>query len=161
MNAVLKPMTQMEYAEFYRVSLEHHAPEISRQEGLSPADAQQTAKEELNEMLPRGLDTPSNYLMSVIAGDNTAGYLWFLTEELGRVKQAFLCDFRIEEEYRRRGIGTAAMMEFEKAAAALGCAECTLFVEGCNTPARALYEKCGYVTVEEHNYGFYLKKILC
>lgn len=36
MNAALKSMTQTEYSEFYRVSLEHHALELSRQEGLSP-----------------------------------------------------------------------------------------------------------------------------
>lgn len=161
MSVTLSPMTKEYYKDFYRTSLEHHALELSREGNITPEAAACTAEQELDEMLPMGMDTPGHYLMTVCSNGVPAGYLWFLTEESDGMHQAFLCDFRIEEACRRRGTGKAAMAEFQKAAAALGCAECTLFVEGCNSPARALYEKCGYGIVKEHNYGFYLKKILC
>lgn len=95
-------------------------------------------------MLPDGLCTPSNQLISIIYRSETVGYLWFLTEVYKGIRQAFLCDLYIREDYRRCGAASSALAELEKRAASAGCTECVLFVSEANTAARSLYQKAGY-----------------
>ena len=53
-------------------------------------------------------------------------------------------DIVIDEPYRRRGYGQAAMLALEDSVRSLGLRGIALHVFGHNTAARALYERLGY-----------------
>lgn len=158
MSVRLEKMSKDAYAHFIQVSFEHHVEELMQEENMSKEEAEIETRKELDEMLPQGMDTADNYLFSVECDRRVVGYLWFLTEMNEGVKQAFLCDFQIDEEERGNGYGKAALAEMDKTAQKLECKECVLFVEGINEIAKQLYSKCGYQVLREHNYGYFMKK---
>jgi ribosomal protein S18 acetylase RimI-like enzyme len=57
---------------------------------------------------------------------------------------AFVYDFLIYEEFRRRGYGKQAMLALEATVKELGIDKIALHVYAHNRVARVLYEKAGY-----------------
>ena len=155
-------MTADEYAAFYHSSFEHHVEELILEEKMSEEEAKAEAKKELLEMLPNGPDTADNCLMAIKrkAGQQMIGYIWTLYEFNDEIKQCFLCDFMIEEAYRRHGYGTQALFLTERIAKEQGCREIVLFAANANRPAEALYRKCGYQVRKPYSYGKYMFKAL-
>lgn len=159
-DVTLEPMAPAEYARFWEDSFLHHARELMDQEGLSAEQAQEDARKELEEMLPAGLDTLDNFLMTIRTEGQNVGFLWFLTEWHQGTKQSFLCDFAITPVERRKGYGLSALKKWESAARSLNCRECVLFVSDDNEAAKALYSKCGFSLLRKHSYGEFRKKSL-
>lgn len=159
-SVTLEPMSPVEFAAFWEESFQHHVRELTEQEGLSQEQARAETERELSEMLPDGLDTPDNYLLTVCAGGRNVGFLWFLTELHKNTRQAFLCDFAIHPTERRKGYAQSALEKWEAKAHSLGCRECVLFVSDTNPAARALYDKCGYRAARKHGYGEYRIKCI-
>ena len=54
-------------------------------------------------------------------------------------------DLAVTPEYRRKGTGRALLIEAERQALSRGCCKLTLEVQEDNLPARALYERLGFV----------------
>ncbi len=162
MNIRLRTMTAREYGDFLTYSKIHHADELMKEINLTADEALQETEKELKEMLPDGLDTKDNHLMVIeeMADQRIVGFIWYLSEWTGGVKQVFLCDFVIYEPERRKGYATAALGEMEKHAKTHGCEESVLFVANDNAAARNLYAKCGYVFLKKDDYGNFLKKQL-
>ena len=162
MNIRLRAMTAKEYEDFYEYSKIHHADELMEEINLTADEAMAETEKELQEMLPDGLETKDNCLMTIedAADHRTVGFIWYLSERMDGVKQAFLCDFVIYHQERRKGYATAALREMEKLARRRGCAESVLFVAHDNLPARNLYAGCGYVFLKKGDYGEFLKKRL-
>lgn len=158
MAVILEKMSEEEYSKFYKISFETQVEELIREENLSRNDAENETKKELEEMLPLGIDTNDNFLLSIKNDDNVIGYIWFLTEYNEDIKQSFLCDFMIFEEYRGKGYAKEALVEMEKMAADMMCKESVLFVADENIIAQRLYSKCGYQVLRKHNYGQFMKK---
>lgn len=156
----LRDMTDAEFAHFYQWSAEQQAAEIVAQSGKTYAAALEEATAELAGMLPLGLHTPQNRLMTVVADGENAGFLWALYEMTDGKKQVFLCDFAIWESHRRKGYATAALHLAEEQAVREKCLESVLFVSNENRAARALYEKCGYRILRQEGYGNYMVKQL-
>lgn len=156
----LERMSKEEYLDFYKTSFESHVEELIREEALSREVAESESHNELQGMLPDGLDTADNFLYSIKLEGDTVGYIWFLTEMNEAVKQAFICDFLIYEKYRGNGYGHAVLSKMEELAQDYLCQESVLFVEEENIKARKLYEKSGYQIIKNHDYGFYMKKKL-
>lgn len=156
----LTEMTEEEYACFYSSSLHHHVSELMEQENLSQETAEAEAKKELAEMLPEGRNTADNCLMSIKEGSRIIGYIWTMYECCDGIKQAFVCDFYIEEADRRKGFGTQALLQAENLAREQSCRESVLFVANGNGAAEALYRKSGYGVREPHSYGKYMVKTL-
>ena len=92
--------------------------------------------------------------------DAWIGFLWTLHEMTEGVKQCFIFDFEIFENYRRKGYATETLILMEKKARKAGCAESVLFVTNDNAAANALYEKCRYQFLRDMEYGRYMKKVL-
>ncbi|MBR5564651.1 MAG: GNAT family N-acetyltransferase [Roseburia sp.] len=113
-------------------------------------------------MLPNGLNTEHNYLMTIVEEDSeeSAGFIWTIHEETEGKKQSFVCDFAIWESKRRRGYATETLRLVEKNAVEAGCEESMLFVADSNDVARALYEKCGYQILRQAGCGKYMIKQL-
>jgi ribosomal protein S18 acetylase RimI-like enzyme len=153
-------MTQQAYDIFYRWSVEQHTVELMEQKGISWEEASKEASKELSGMLPDGLHTENNFLLSIVDDGEIVGFIWTLHEETGGKKQSFLCDFAIWEEYRRKGYGAQALLLMEKQAAEAGCRESVLFVADRNLAARALYKKCGYCDLRQAGCGWYMIKEL-
>ena len=162
MRIELRKMNEEEYKIFYDRSFKHHVQELMEEEHMPLGEAEKETTNELAEMLPQGLETEENYLMSIHNAEDDAwiGFLWTLHEMTEGVKQSFICDFEIFENDRRKGYATETLLLMEKEARKAGCAESVLFVTKDNAAANALYEKCGYQFLRDMEYGRYMKKVL-
>lgn len=162
MSILIRKMTEDEFEHFRRISVEDQAKDLTQETGLSLEEAFREAGEEFAGMLPDGMKTADNHLMSVVEKDSgeVVGFVWTLHEETEGRKQSFLCDFVIRESKRRRGYGAEALRLTEKYAAEAGCLESVLFVADRNAPAKALYQKCGYHSLRQESYGEYMIKNL-
>ncbi len=158
----IRKMNNKEFDAFYQWSVEHHAKELMEECHMSQKKAIKETKKEVAQMLPDGLNTENNCLMTIEENDNKEiiGFIWTIHEETEGKKQSFLCDFVILESKRRKGYATAALQLAEKDAAEAGCQVSVLFVADRNYAASALYEKCGYKFLRQENYGKYMTKQL-
>ena len=106
------------------------------------------ATQQYHELLPDGLNSKNNYLFSIedVATQTLVGMLWFAVMERGGHKGVFVFDVKIDEVFRRHGYGEQAFQALETKVRELGLHTISLHVFGHNLPARAMYEKLGYVT---------------
>ena len=162
MSVTIRAMTSDEFRYFYQWSIAQQAVELMKERHISYEAALQVATTEIDEMLPDGLHTKHNFLMTITEAPRgeSAGFLWTLHEYTAGKKQSFLCDFAIWESKRRRGYGAAALYLMEKQAIDAGCQESVLFVSDDKAAARALYEKCGYRVLRQSGRGKYMMKPL-
>ena len=162
MSVMIRPMTSKEFERFYKWSAEHQVKELMKELHMSQADAIKEALHELARMLPDGLNTACNHLMSIVVeeSEEVVGFIWTIHEETAGRKQSFLCDLAIWEPKRRKRYATVALSLAEKNAAEAGCRESVLFVADRNDAAKALYGKQGYVFLRQEGYGSYMIKQL-
>ncbi len=131
----LVPMTETEFEAFVEISMRDHAE-----------DARETMEWQRCELLPEGLATP-NHFFFVIEHEETdtkVGGLWFMAQDQGERRRAFVFYIHVYEEFRRRGYGTQAFGLLEKEARQMGLSAVSLHVFGHNHPAMAMYEKLGF-----------------
>ena len=104
-----------------------------------------------DQFLPDGLATLNHFFFTIQDKDSGAsvGELWYTIVERDGKRQFFVMDIEVREEYRRRGYGTAAFRVMEEAARNAGITTISLHVFAHNRPARAMYEKLGYVGHDE------------
>lgn len=162
MSVKIRKMTNKEFENFCQWSVEDHAKELMEECQMPREEAIMKAKEEVAQMLPNGLNTEHNYLMTIVEEDSeeSAGFIWTIHEETAGKKQSFVCDFAILESKRRKGYATETLHLVAKNAVEAGCQESVLFVADSNDAARALYEKCGYQILRQAGYGKYMIKQL-
>ena len=162
MAVAIRKMTSEEFEMFYSWSVDHHAKELMEECRLTYEAAIMETKAEVAQMLPDGLDTAHNYLMTIENTDDREilGFIWTLHEMTEGKKQSFLCDFVILEAKRRQGYAAAALALMEKDAIATGCQESVLFVADNNLAASTLYKKSGYQVLRKKDYGQFMRKQL-
>ena len=121
MAVTLTPMTAKDYEKFYRVSLDSQVSDLMKG-GSSREEAVRDTEAELSEMLPAGKDTRDNQLMMIRKEDDLTevGYIWTLHELTDGIRQSFLCDLMVYEEFRRRGYAKEALELMTRNAHALG-----------------------------------------
>ena len=160
MGVKIRSMTNEEFEAVQQWSIQHHAAELMEELHISEEDATAEATLEFTQLLPDGIHTQHNHLMTIVeaANDEPVGFIWTLHEEFEGRKQSFICDFAIWESKRRRGYAAAALYLTERNAAEAGCQESVLFVGDDNAAARALYEKSGYIVLRQKDYGKFMKK---
>ncbi|MCR5807189.1 MAG: hypothetical protein K6G68_09190 [Oscillospiraceae bacterium] len=92
-------MNKEEYDVFYRMSFESMVSELVREKHITVTEAQKETARELDAMLPLGIDTRDNFLMSIIDKQTSeqTGYIWSVHEYSDSIKQSFLCDLLIYE----------------------------------------------------------------
>jgi ribosomal protein S18 acetylase RimI-like enzyme len=145
----LQPMTPAEYEPWLSAEIQAYADEKVQAGNWTVAEALERSAEEHRKLLPRGLDTPDNWLYMIMpnsapgAEPAAVGVLW-LAVPPWKPPQAFVYDFLIYEPYRRRGYARQALLALEEKVRALGLDTIGLHVFGHNHAARALYEKAGY-----------------
>jgi ribosomal protein S18 acetylase RimI-like enzyme len=139
-------MSQPEYEKWRRSSIASYAEENVAAGSWSREEAAARSEKEFAELLPDGLATPGNHLLSVVRPDGASpvGVVWFAVREDGGRRYAFVYDFLIFEEHRRKGHGTQALLLLDGRVRAMGIDSISLHVFAHNAAARGLYEKAGY-----------------
>jgi ribosomal protein S18 acetylase RimI-like enzyme len=143
-------MSDTEYETWARAETLGYAAEHVRTGQWSKEEATARATAEFRTLLPKGLETPGQYLY-VLEDPSTqdrVGFVWFQAGAGPRPDEpprAYVYDIVVQPAFRGRGYGEAAMRLVEESAKKLGFHTLGLHVFGHNTVARSLYEKLGYV----------------
>ncbi len=152
MSVRLRPLREDEYAEFLEHGRRQYADDLHRNGSLTPQAAVVKAERDFAQALPDGLATPGQTVSAIeeLATGERVGRMWFAARELDGRTVAYLYDITIDERHRGRGLGRAAMLAFEQAAAADGHEIIELNVFGGNARARGLYRSLGFVETAVH-----------
>ncbi|MVN87645.1 GNAT family N-acetyltransferase [Deinococcus sp. HMF7620] len=142
----LHPMDDGTFAQFLAHTVPQYAAEKVRNGQWTPDEAQDRAEAEYQQLLPQGLNTPDQFLFSLLDPSVGApvGVLWYGLQHRTNGTAAFIYEIEVFEAYRRRGYATQAFAALETDAAARGTTSLHLHVFGHNTGARALYERLGF-----------------
>jgi ribosomal protein S18 acetylase RimI-like enzyme len=139
----LRPMTEAEYAEMRVAIEENYAQDVARAMDVPIEEARAIAAKQFADLLKDGLATEGQYLWKVVADeDGAVGDLWTFVDPGKR--RAFIYFIGIDERYRGKGYGKAAMLALEAAVRPKGADHIDLNVFGDNTTAIRLYEGLGY-----------------
>ena len=162
MSVMIRKMTEDEFSYVHQWSVEQYTKELMDELQMSEEEAIKKTMEEVSEMLPDGLNTSNNYLMSIIEAESEEmiGFIWTLHEMTDGRKQCFICDFAVWESKQQKGYGKRALDLTEQKAVEAGCQECVLFVNDHNHRAIKLYDKCGYEVLRQEKIGKYMMKQL-
>ncbi len=145
-NVFLRRMTGSEFEKYLSTAIPGFAQEKMRAEKMSAAEAEQVSIESYKNLLPKGVESPDQFLFTIVEAQSNQGIgmIWFAKKISAARKQAFVYDFEIEESFRGRGYGKEALLLIETEARALGLDSMGLHVFGHNKDAYALYKKSGY-----------------
>lgn len=145
----LVEMTKEEYEIYLVQTISHYAQELvdtglwAKDEALAKADFE--TKRQLSN------STNIHWLMIKHAElDKTIGFLWFTSEEQYGGKFAYVSDFEIKTEFRRKGFAKMAFLELEKYLSGLGIFDIRLHVFNHNSAAQALYKEVGFCVSGVH-----------
>lgn len=141
----LRPMNSDEYPIWYAHCVQEFAHEKSQALGIPIDQAQLLSEKSFSSGLPDGLETPDNYLFTVVAeNDDSVGVAWIkISTEWGNTS-AFIYDIEIHPAFRSLGFGTTTMKLLEQEAKKHGATKIALHVFGFNETAIALYKKTNY-----------------
>lgn len=152
------PMSLEMYEIFYDYSTKDYANDLETSGKATKEEALLKAKEEFSQLLPKGLETRDNYIVTILFDEAVIGSLWY--QKLNN-NTLFICDILIFEEFRGKGYGKLTLQELEIVTKKLGLEQILLHVFSYNERAIGLYEKLGYVNASEEEQGsFYMKKVL-
>lgn len=143
-EVLLRMMTEAEFVTWKAYSIGEYAKDKMQSLGISAHEATKLSEESFASLLADGMQTSDNHFYMVARGDTVIGWLWFVIKTEWGVTSAFVYDVEIRPEFRRQGIGAAAMLLLEAKARERGASKIALHVFGDNTGARALYSNVGY-----------------
>ncbi len=142
-------MTPDEYAFWLNRSMTEYADDKMKANGYSREEAQEISEKSFNDLLPKGLETPNNFLFTLKSDSaQNLGFLWFAVKGPKGNQKAFIYDFVIEEQFRNKGFGRRALELLDLEAKKLGLKEIGLHVFEFNKTAIHLYESQGYQTTD-------------
>ena len=141
----LVPMQPSDLESYLAVAVQEYAQDKIQAGNYTASEGLEKARAEFDALLPQGAATPNQHLFSILNDEaEKVGIIWLAEIQSGAQRFAFIYDIRIDEQYRRKGYGTQAMLAVEAEAKALGLDRIALHVFGHNKAARELYEKLGY-----------------
>jgi GNAT superfamily N-acetyltransferase len=148
-TAVIRPLREDEYDLFIGRGLAFYVEDMVRA-GVDREVAQAKADLDLPQLLPDGLATPGHSMYAIEDDGRFAGYLWLCDRDGELGHSLFVYAVEVDEEFRGRGLGRAAMAFAEEEARRLGIAKVALNVFGGNAVARQLYLALGYTETAVH-----------
>lgn len=140
-----RPLLADEYPAWHDLEIEEYARDIAENGDTPPDAARRKAEADMAEILPEGLATPKHWLFVLEVDGVVAGRLWLAEREIDGRRAIWIFDIHVDEAYRGRGFGRAAMLLAEREALTRGIRRIELNVFGGNTVARGLYQSLGYV----------------
>ena len=150
----LVPMTVTDFLAFVAETVPSYAADKVASGQWSVEESVDLARQALDDLLPRGLDTPDNHLFAIRAGSESVavGRLWFAVQQRAGKRFAFVYEVSIEPEHQRQGHASRAFMALEAIVRDLGLSGVALHVFGHNAAALGLYAKLGYVPTDINMY---------
>lgn len=146
MCVYLKKMSKKAFESFYEDSIIDYANEHVKSGDWKTEGSIERARTEFENLLPEGLDTNNQCLLSVINNNVDIGYLWLHIYEGEYQKQCFIYDIKIKETYRGQGLGTKTLKCIEQYCKDKDVESIGLHAFGHNKRAVALYNKMGFET---------------
>lgn len=139
-------MTPSEYDRFVSDLVPDYARQNVAAEYWESASSLERARAEMNQLLPKGRETPDQYFFKIRREPDNAvvGSLWFAVRRPPATPGGFIYDIEIDPAHRRHGYAEAAMRRLEEFARAQGVDRIALHVFGTNSGAIDLYRKLGY-----------------
>lgn len=156
----IKPMTQEKFDQYKEWSVADYAEDLIKSGIATKENAFRESIDEFAEILPNGMQTIDSFLYMIVNMEGEEiGLIWY-GRDCRSENTAFVFDFLINPEHRRKGFGTEALRLVEEEAKAGGYKKIGLNVFKFNTAAYALYQKMGYLTSEEFEGNMILYKNL-
>jgi len=140
----LIPMTHDEFERYYEALIPDYAAENVRAGYWSEEEALEKSRQQITSLLSQALQTPNHYIYSLFDGEQKIGMIWLRVDLERPVKDGFIFDVQIENEFRGKGYGKQIMALIEEKARELGVQRMGLRVFAYNDVAKNLYEKVGY-----------------
>jgi ribosomal protein S18 acetylase RimI-like enzyme len=146
---VLVPMSAESYSDYLQGAVAGYAKDNIDAGRWPEEGALARSLADFRSSLPKGLETPDNYLFEIkaVANGPTVGFIWFAIEETHGMRHAFVYDIEVKPAYRRHGYATGALAAIESRARELGVSSIGLHVFAHNPGAQALYAKFGFDVV--------------
>jgi ribosomal protein S18 acetylase RimI-like enzyme len=148
-TVVIRPLRNDEYEGFLERGMAFYVDDMVRA-GIDRAVAQAKADKDLPQLLPDGLATPDHYMYAIEDEGRFAGYLWLCDRDGELGHSLFVYAVEVDDAFRGRGLGRAAMVFAEEEARRLGIDRVALNVFGGNAVARHLYLSLGYRETAVH-----------
>jgi acetyltransferase (GNAT) family protein len=103
----LLPMTPAAFDRYMETAVKEYAQAHIDAGDCEPEEALPLAQADYDTLLPEGLRTKDHYLLSIHIGDSVEpiGLIWFAVRQKLSKKSAFIYDFAIRPEFRRRARG--------------------------------------------------------
>jgi RimJ/RimL family protein N-acetyltransferase len=137
----LLQMQHADYETFLERGIREYAEDHVRNGNWSAEEALERSKKEFEHLLPDGINSPYQYLYSIIDEDkNKIGVLWVQVKD----QKAFIYDFIINEAFRGKGYGKQALAALDEKLISMNVDSVGLHVFGHNIIAQELYKKSGY-----------------
>jgi ribosomal protein S18 acetylase RimI-like enzyme len=144
-TVTLRKPTAEEYEGWSAVELAAYVDAIVASGTMNREAAEEKGRREDAELLPDGLATADQLIFRVEADDEPVGWLWLaLRNPRAETGVGFIYDIWVDEAFRGRGYGRAAMELAEGEGRRHGLHAIALNVFGDNAIARALYLGLGY-----------------
>jgi ribosomal protein S18 acetylase RimI-like enzyme len=144
-----KAMSEQEYLEFRKLSMNNYKDDKIRANGLTNEEAQKIAEADFNRYLIDGFHTKDNFLFVLVDEfQHSIGHLWYVVRGAEDNKKAFIADIFLHSDYRGKGYGRQAMELLESHVKDQGLSAIGLHVFGFNEAAIGLYKKLGYQTTD-------------
>lgn len=149
-KVVLELMTEEEFAGYRARSVVEFAEDKVKAGSWKEEEALQLSEETYRKYLPDGIHSKEQYVYVARqeGQQDRIGYVWLNVADTPAGMRAFLYDIMIEEEYRGKGFGQAAMRALDETARSLGAATIGLHVFGHNRTALHVYQKAGYAITD-------------
>lgn len=142
----LVEMSETEFEAFLVISSADHIGSQITAGYWRPDEAEANMQKTRDQVLPQGFNTPNQFFWKIVNDkQETVGGLWYMLVERDGQQLVFIVDIQIYEPYRRSGYGTQAFQLMEDQVKEMGIQAIALNVFKHNHPARAMYEKLGYV----------------
>lgn len=143
---VLTLMNAMEFSVYAERSIPEYARDKVDSGQWSEETALELSRREFEESLPRGMETPDNFLFTIRDATTQAnvGMLWYAIQERAGQRIAYVYDVLVEPSFQRMGYGTRAFEALDIEIRSRGLCGIALNVFAHNRAARALYDKLGF-----------------
>jgi ribosomal protein S18 acetylase RimI-like enzyme len=145
-NVELVPMPAERFDKFMEAEAKRFSEDNLKAGYRTPRDALPAARKDIRNLLPKGRKTPGHEFYIIrdpMRGE--VGQMWLMIDPRPQ-PVAFLYSIFIEEPYRGRGYGRAAMLEAERIARSKGARALFLHMFAGNDTALRLYQSLGFTT---------------
>jgi ribosomal protein S18 acetylase RimI-like enzyme len=145
MTVSLRRPRDAEYDGWVAAEVAGYANQIVESGAMSREAADERSRRDHAELLPQGLATPGHLIFRIDADGQSVGWLWLaMRDPRSEAGVGYIYDIEVDEAFRGRGYGRAAMALAEEEARRNGLRALGLNVFGHNAAARALYSSLGY-----------------